>query len=192
MSLTVTTPPTVDPISVDDVKCNLGIEGHDDDSQIASRIDAVRDAAEGVLWSALLTQTLTLKIDCGFPSCIVLPRAPLQSVTSITYIDQNGDTQTLATDQYTVDTDSKPGRIVPAYNVTWPSTRYVIQAVTVEFVAGYGDTRDTVPAEVRRALIATVSNLDCECGSDMREMLAGLLRGSEYDYSQGRRAAEFV
>ena len=136
MSLTVTTPPTVDPISVDDVKCNLGIEGHDDDSQIASRIDAVRDAAEGVLWSALLTQTLTLKIDCGFPSCIVLPRAPLQSVTSITYIDQNGDTQTLATDQYTVDTDSKPGRIVPAYNVTWPSTRYVIQAVTVEFVAG--------------------------------------------------------
>jgi uncharacterized phiE125 gp8 family phage protein len=192
MSLTVTTAPTVEPISVSDVKCNLGIEEHDDDAEIASRIEAVRDAAQGVLWSALLTQTLTLKIDRGFPSCIVLPRAPLQSVTSVAYVDQNGDSQTLAADQYTVDSSSRPGRIVPAYNVTWPVTRYVIQAVTVVFVAGYGSTRSTVPAEVRRALIATASNMDCECGSPMREMLAHLLRGSEYDYSMARHAAEFV
>ena len=60
---------------------------------------------------------------------------------------------------YTVDADSAPGRIVPAYGEMWPTTRDQIDAVTVRFVAGYAgdgaspeDLRANVPASIKRAL----------------------------------------
>ena len=68
---------------------------------------------------------------------IVLERPPLQSVTSITYIDPNGNQQTLSSSQYVVDAQSEPGRILPAYGTYWPPTLTQINSVSVNFVAGY-------------------------------------------------------
>lgn len=55
------------------------------------------------------------------------------------------DTQTLAvtettsnTTLYDVDTDSEPGRLVPAFNQDYPDPREQVGAVTVNFYAGYG------------------------------------------------------
>lgn len=69
---------------------------------------------------------------------IVLPLPPVQSVSSITYLDEAGNSQTLSPSNYIVDTASEPARIMPAFNLSWPSTRIQPGAVTITFVAGYG------------------------------------------------------
>lgn len=107
------------------------------DPEFSRNITAARLAAEQDLGRRLITQTLAAYYD-AFPvySLFLLP--PLSSVTSITYLDTDGASQTLAADQYTVDAKSIPARITPAYGVTWPSTRAQSNAVYVTFVAGYG------------------------------------------------------
>lgn len=68
---------------------------------------------------------------------IRIPVPPLQSVTSLTYVDTNGVTQTLDPSLYIVDANSETGRITPAFSTPWPYTRSVINAVNITFVAGY-------------------------------------------------------
>lgn len=99
-----------------------------------------RDAIEyieTITGRQLITATWKLILD-RFPAVIELRKPPIQSVSEITYIDENGIEQTLSPALYQVDTDNEPGRIVPAYGQTWPAIRCQPQAVQVEFVAGYG------------------------------------------------------
>jgi uncharacterized phiE125 gp8 family phage protein len=83
----------------------------------------------------------------------------LQSVVAITYVDGNGDTQTLDSSIYTVDGDSEPGRVYPAYGECWPAPRCIPKAVKVQYVAGYGDAADDVPARIRLAIMLLVGSL---------------------------------
>lgn len=98
------------------------------------------DGPQGVLGFCLVTQTWTIKLSHFPDEGIPLPAGPVQSVTSVTYTDTNGDSQVLASSAYTVVGigDRTGGKIVPAYSTSWPSTRDVPEAVTVAFVAGVG------------------------------------------------------
>jgi len=116
-------------------------------------IQAARQHAETKLRRYIVTQTLDLHLD-RFP-CWTIKLPPLQSVTSITYVDSNGTTQTLAADQYLVDTTTEPARITPAFGLVWPVTQYRNNAVTVRFVAGYA----TVPACVKNWMLIRIKTL---------------------------------
>lgn len=146
-------------LTLDEAKAHARIPEGDTDED-ALIIGYVRSATEhfdgrdGYLGRALLTQTWDLKFD-RFPGFsdepIEVPLPPLQSVTSITYVDTAGATQTWASSEYDVDTHSEPGRILPGYNYRWPSTRDQINAVTLRFVAGYGADPADVPERIRLA-----------------------------------------
>jgi uncharacterized phiE125 gp8 family phage protein len=127
------------------------------DPWLTAGIIAAREYGETFTHRAFITQTHDLKLD-GFPcsdDAIRLPKAPLISITSVTYVDTNGDTQTWSNTLYTVDAPSGPkaerGRIVPNYGQVFPSTRDVINAVTVRFVAGYG-AASAVPSLIKTCL----------------------------------------
>lgn len=111
------------------------------DPLLAALLTAARlnlEGRDGWLNRAFVTQTWELMLD-RFPlGAIEVPLPPLQSVTSLKYLDTAGVEQTLATDKYRVDVASVPARITPAYAAIWPSTYAVMNAVTVRFVAGYG------------------------------------------------------
>ncbi len=160
MSIIVSTAPVAEPVSVSEVKTRLGIDDHDRDSDIDQMIKAARRRVEKLLFSSLITQSLQVRTN-GFPACFPLAYGPVQSVTSITYTDANGDSQTLASDQYTLDANSKPAIIEPAWQVTWPTTRDIRNSVVVEYVAGYGDTKASVPEPIRAAIIAMIDEMLC-------------------------------
>jgi uncharacterized phiE125 gp8 family phage protein len=84
--------------------------------------------------------------------------SPLQSVTFIQYLDGDGLAQTLDPTLYTVDTKSDPGWIAPAYGTTFPGAMPVFNAVTIRFVAGYGNGPLAVPAPIRLALLGMVGD----------------------------------
>ena len=105
-----------------------------------------------------MEQTLVLRRDWFPARRIRLPRPPLTSVTSITYTDTNGTSQTLATDQYTVNTFTTPGEIIEAWGKSWPTTRDIPNAVVVTYVTGYAQAED-VPQMVRNAILLSAGDL---------------------------------
>lgn len=148
MSLELDTAPAVEPVSTADAKTHLRVDHSDEDTYIDSLVATARREAERISWRQLITATWKLHLD-HFPAgnCpIYLPKPPLQSVSAITYIDTNGDSQTWASSNYRVDANSTPARITPAYNVSYPSTRNITSAVTIEFISGYGADGSDVPA----------------------------------------------
>jgi len=129
------------------------------DPLLTMLIQAARQHAEQELRRYIITQTVDAYFN-SFPHehdrRFFLP--PLQTVSAITYVDIDGVTQTLAADQYVVDSVSRPARIEPAYGVVWPSTREQMNAVKIRFVAGYG-TADDVPACIKNWMLVRIKTL---------------------------------
>lgn len=122
------------------------------DTTIAGWIAAARAHAEGFLCRPLIAQTLRYTAD-SFPCGEVIELSPsLLSVTSVQYVDANGDTQTMDSSDYSVDTDAFVGRVVLGYGEIWPTTREQYNAVTVTFRAGYGETAASVPGSIKQAM----------------------------------------
>lgn len=115
------------------------------------------DGRDGILGRALVSQTWIGTLDGAFPDQITVPLPPLQSVSSITYIDGNGDEQTLASSTYQVIKNVEPGLIVPAFGQSWPTTRAQLQSITVEFVAGYGGAA-ALPEKIKQMVLFLVSH----------------------------------
>jgi len=157
MSLVVSVEPTEEPVTRTEVKAHLRIDTTDDNTLLDTLISAARHYAENFTRRAFVTQTLVLRMDAFPATDIELPRAPAASVTSIAYIDTDGATQTWAAENYTVDVNTKPARIVLAYDKSYPDTRTVINAVTVTYVAGYGDAT-TVPQGIKLAIKSLVGH----------------------------------
>lgn len=175
-SIDCTVDPIQAPVSLDDVKNKLRIDGNDFDSDLLLNLDAATDYCQEYQWAQYCTATFAERFDC-FPSMFQLQRCPIQSVTSITYVDTAGNTQTLtANTDYTVDIYAKPARIVPAYSKSWPATRGHINDLTVTYVAGYGGPED-VPDEVRLAIILKTKQAfeTCEDGGALDKVIHGYL-----------------
>lgn len=168
-SVNVSVEPTVEPVSLAEMKLHLRVDDDitGDDAMISALITAARQKVEIETRRALVTQTQIMRLD-GFPRsdcpdlAIVLPNPPVQSVTSITYVDTAGDTQTLDSADYLVDTTTTPARITPVYNGSWPLARAQMNAVAVTFIAGYapgsGSPTDYA-ANVPQALKAAIKLL---------------------------------
>ncbi len=111
-------------------------------------IASARLTAETRLKRYLITQTIDFYLD-GFSGDIKLP--PFQSVTSITYTDSDGATQTLATDQYV----AEMSKITLAYGESWPETRQQNNAVKIRLVVGYGNA-SAVPACIKNWMLIRI------------------------------------
>jgi len=127
---------------------NQGYTSSDD--EITALIKAARIYCENRQHLAYITQTWEMTFQY-FPCYeIEIPKGNLQSVTSITYKDSTGVTTTISASDYCVSTRS--GKIVPAYNKSWPSfIPYPIDSITITFVCGYGLATD-VPETTKHAL----------------------------------------
>lgn len=159
MALIVITPPADEPITATEAKASpsLRVAGATDDTDITALIKTARLMAETHTMHALVTQTLELVLD-GFPDGgIVVPMPPLQSVTTIKYIDEDGVQQTLSALLYSVDTNTVPGLITPAYGESWPDTRDEINAVRVRYVAGWAVA--DVPEDIKSWIKITVGTM---------------------------------
>lgn len=139
---------SVYPVTSTEVKSYLRETASDDDDLITDWIAAATKELETATRRSFVNATYDDVYDM-WPlwegSSAVCHMAPLASVTSITYVDTNGDSQTWGTANYDVDTTSEPGRIRLAYAANTPAIRDVNNAVTVRYVAGYGADATTVP-----------------------------------------------
>lgn len=162
-SWTRVTAPTVEPVTLDQLRSHLRIDVTDEDEELEEIISDSREALENQYEVAFNTQTWDVFLD-AFPSgwyntpwvvsraAIVLGRRPVQSVTSVKYIDSTGATVTLTpTIDYVV--DGPGGRIVPAFGKLWPATSLQpVAGVQLRVVLGYGNLATDIPRNARRAV----------------------------------------
>lgn len=152
--------PGAEPVTLAEAKTHLRVDVDDDDDLIEGLIQAAREHVESVIWRSLVSQDWALTLD-AWPSGdrLELPRPPLQSVATITYVDEDGVSHTLAAADYLVDTAREPGRVVLKSGATWPSaTLRPAAGIEVAYTAGYGDAGDDVPRAIRAALLLLVGH----------------------------------
>jgi hypothetical protein len=64
--------------------------------------------------------------------------------------------QTLPAADYWVDAVSEPGRVLPAYGCSWPSTYSMPNAVRISYTCGWASA-DAVPAPIRSWVLARIA-----------------------------------
>lgn len=162
----VVTPPAAEPVLYADLAAHVRLSPPEVAAQadlLNRKVVAARERCEELTGRQLITATLELVLD-DWPECgsevsdrdgaILLPSPPLQSVTYIKYLDAAGVQQTLAADQYVVESaGTERARIVPARGVAWPATICQPGAVVVRFVAGYGAAASSVPSRLLESIL---------------------------------------
>ena len=138
--LVVTVAPTDNPITVAEAKAFARIDTAADDTLVTDLITAARVYAEPILNRTFVDTTYEWTLD-RFPfdgRALLLPRPPLASITSITYVDTAGTTQTWSDTKYDFDVASLVGRVLPSFGESYPATRWQMNAVKVTFIGGNG------------------------------------------------------
>lgn len=162
MSLHLITAPAAEPLDLNEVKLHCRVTGTDDDTLLGTYIAAARAQAESITGRRLITQTWDQVLD-AFPTgdgAIRLQVPPVQSISSVTYVDAAGATQTLSSAAYVLDADLTPGWLLLAAGQTgWPDTDGNANAVRVRMVSGYGAAGSNVPANLRAWMLLTVGAL---------------------------------
>jgi len=152
MRIETITPATEQPVTLAEVKDHCVVGGDDDDSLLSLYLATAAQWAETYLNQSIMTQTLKVFLD-AFPSGpFTLPRGPVQSVSSIKYIKAaTGLENTLAASAWTL----HGSRLSPAFGRSWPQARETLDAVRVEYVAGY-TAASVVPAVIKQAVLLRV------------------------------------
>ena len=180
-ALKIKTAPTSEPLNLNkEVKPHLRLEVTDtkEDEYLRFLIKAARKWAENASRRVMILQTWDMWLD-EFPpsyslltdrhnrvsnvlgsssSPIMVPLPPYSSTTHLKYTDEQGALQTLVENtDYTVDSNSEPARIFPAFDKVWPATRDIANVVELEFEAGFTDA-DSVPCEIKMAMLFVIAH----------------------------------
>jgi len=159
----VVTAPSHLPLAMEDLKRHLAIDEDDDtqDALLWSVNEAATSVAETFTYRRFVTTTLDYSID-KFPegAHISLPGGQLQSITSLTYTDDDSTSAVWGASNYTAITSHEPGLLGLATTATtWPSvTLRPRDGVVIRYVVGYG-TGDQVPGSIRGAISLLASHL---------------------------------
>jgi uncharacterized phiE125 gp8 family phage protein len=158
-----------EPVSLETARLHLRLDTlgspptHPDDALVTALITVAREAVENFTELTVAVNTFQVKLDFFENLAIDLGTYPVNSITSITYVDTNGSTQTIPSADYVLDTFSKPAQIVLAYDKQWPPVRNQPNAATVTFEAGYtGDTSpvtNVLPKALIQAMLLTITDL---------------------------------
>jgi uncharacterized phiE125 gp8 family phage protein len=153
---------TQEPISIDEAKrqCGIAIGNSYLDNDFARWIVDARQQVEHDAEMVFYTGTFTWKISTfPFGDALIIPCVkPVTSITSITYTDSDGTTQTWSSSEYTLDTAGLVPMVKLNYGENWPQHRSDINGITVTLVAGYSSVVN-MPSKFVSAVILKVRSL---------------------------------
>ena len=197
------TPPAVEPVGVAEMKLFMRVEDdfEGEDELIASLIATARAAAENYTGRAFITQTVRLSLDgirplgdwepgyyqlpvdyfdAALPSSVPLPRQPIQSIVAVTTYDASNVATVYSPSLYTL--------IGSALTLNrgsyWPSGLRTTAPGVIDYLAGYGEAPESVPAPIRTAIkmhVAAMYEERGQCSDDVPAKCQQLLRQYKID-----------
>lgn len=147
------TGPALEPVDLDEAKRSFRFQTTTEDTLIDAWISAARQDLEEETGRQLITATWEYWLET-FPeeAAIELPRAPLQSVISVTVAGVEWD----AANYEALAPTSDRGQLVRLAG-SWPTVTAGPGAVRIRYVAGYGDAPGDVPEILRATICALVA-----------------------------------
>jgi uncharacterized phiE125 gp8 family phage protein len=153
-----------------------------DDAKFLGWIQAARQHAEVFTGLSLARKTYMVALD-EFDEDIVLPWAPVLSVTALTYATpassgvSSGEYELVQGVDFVLDDFSQPARLVPVS--TWPSVLAATNRIQITYEAGYGGDEDqeAVPPAVKQAILLTIGHLYANRESTTAKAMAELPLG---------------
>jgi uncharacterized phiE125 gp8 family phage protein len=161
MALTLVSGPAAEPVTAAEMRTHLRLDTTDEDTYLGLLITAARERLVEITARPFVYETYEERLT-EFPTGtnrIRLSRAPVVSVTSVTYQDSTAATNTFSADDYHVETAPEPGSVTLKYQKTWPTTTLETgHPVTVTYRAGYASAAASVPERRRLMLKALVAH----------------------------------
>jgi uncharacterized phiE125 gp8 family phage protein len=160
MALVRATDATEEPVTVAEMREHLRVVPFEETGYLAGLITAARRHIGDAQNRSFVDTVWNLWMDEWPPrSHIVLPRAPLRSVASVSWFDAADAETVVSSASYIVDTYSQPGRIVLRDGYSWPTgSLRAANGVKVAFTAGYGTDASSVPANTKHLIKLLVSH----------------------------------
>lgn len=145
-------------ISLEEAKLYLKVDTADDDSLIGALISAAEKFVEDYTGLRLLTFNFSYVLDKA-GELIYVPFSPLQEVTKIEVIAEDGTIAEVDSTIYDVDTSSRQYgkvRLKPGYS--WPDHRGFASFI-ISGKAGFGDSPADVPSPLKTAVLIVLAKL---------------------------------
>lgn len=152
--------PAVEPVTVEEAKAHMRVDSTSDDTLIASLIEVARSQSETELSRAFIHQSWRLTLD-QWPQtrCLALPRAPAETISTITYYDRDGMPAMLASEAYQLAGQAVPPHVVFDHSYLPAVDQDHLNGVEIDYVAGYGAAASDVPAPLRHAILLLTAHL---------------------------------
>ena len=176
MTPKVITPPAQLAVSLESAITAARANGAGLDDQVEQAVKTATAEAEFETQRAFIEQTLQITLD-RFPDAIKLLRPRLISVKHVKFYDLDGVLQELHPEDYQIDAESEPGYLVPAPGTAWPATPKRINAVEVQYVAGYGPDHTSVPDSIKGFILRRVAEEFGQLSAPMAASAPRLLDG---------------
>ena len=142
-------------ITLAEAKAHLRVDDSNEDTLIGVFISAARNACEARTGRAITPTTYRMALDTFPETGIELAFPRLISVESVKYYDLAGVLQTVAPADYLVDVISEPGWVSPGPGLIWPEIQERINAVLIDYTAGYS----TVPTDLKAWMLLAITDL---------------------------------
>lgn len=141
-------PPTTYPVSVDEVKSNLRLSPEDltHDGLLQSLIAQATEQLEKDT-GRVFAQAKFIRYVSDFTSPVQMQLKPIQSIDGVNYVDAEGTTQTLPTENYYLAPDGKV-----YFTGDLPEVGDVVGGIEITFIAGYADDPNVMPELPKRAI----------------------------------------
>lgn len=143
--------PTSGAVTLQEAKFHLRVEISDDDEIINNLIIVATSMAEHELGRALVTQSIKLEMNSFPRKAIELDMPPVQSVTSIKYLNENEVLQTLSSSSYELVKDFLRPYVK---SDQWPTGT----KVEVIYQAGFGSTV-VIPPEIKQWILVHIGSM---------------------------------
>lgn len=141
--------PIIEPLTLAETKLYLRVDGSAEDTLITDLISVAREHAESYLKRSLLTQTWRMVLEDYAPEALRLPMVPLQEISEIRLVAQDGTSSVFSDTLYTIDAVNEGIRFL--------TTPYS-SSIEIDYVAGFENAAD-IPKAIRYGLLSHIAYL---------------------------------
>ncbi|HEY4546665.1 MAG TPA: head-tail connector protein [Pedomonas sp.] len=146
----IITPPTATPVTLEEVRAQLRLDGGEEDALLAGHLAAAVGQVETLTGLLLMPQTVAWDFDSFAAATQPLPRGPIRSV-SMSYEDAAGEIQAVPAASYRLRTMNGVSYVRLTSSAAWPALG-PDALVTVTAEAGFEDA-EAVPATLHQAIL---------------------------------------
>jgi len=158
MALQLRAGPAQEPVSLEEAKYFMRLDGTEDDVLVSTLITAARIHIETTIGKVLITESWSFFLDKWPKSkTLYFPLDPIQTIEEIRFHTNSEGFTIIQAEDYSTDLISNHPRLHLTGSKPTSASKQLNQ-IEIRFVAGYGDTPDDVPSDLKQALLMLASH----------------------------------